>query len=65
MNERPFAPGGIVPSRGPDSDLVLAMLSPGEPVMSIEAMRDWLASGLTLEDWMEQRKREADDDHDG
>lgn len=67
MNDRPFSPGGFIPSRGPDSDLVPAFLSPGEPVMSMEDMRDWLASGLPLEDWMEQRRREKEggDDHQG
>lgn len=65
MSDAPFSPGGMIPSPGPESDLVLAMIEPGEPVMSLQAAREWLASGLPLEDWLEQRNdRQEDSDGD-
>lgn len=68
MNNTPFARGGIIPSRGPESDLVPALLKPGELLMSPERFREWSASGLSLEDWMRQNKlgpyKEADDDNE-
>ena len=65
MNGTPFARGGIIPSGEPGSDLVLAVLKPGEHLMSPERFREWAASGLSLEDWMRQNRlgpyKEADD----
>lgn len=67
MNDTPFARGGIIPGN-PDSDLVLALLKPGELLMSPERFREWGASGMNLEDWMRSKKlgpyKEADDGDD-
>jgi hypothetical protein len=59
MNDTPFARGGFIP--GGTSDMVPALIRPGEPVMTLEAAREWLASGLSLEDWMAQRKADQED----
>jgi hypothetical protein len=59
MSDTPYAPGGIVPSPGPESDLVpltQIRLKPGELVMSLERFREWSASGLPLEEWLRQNK---------
>lgn len=48
MTDQPFQPGGIITSPGPDSDLVLAPLSPS-------------GAFLRLEDWPVRDEREAED----
>lgn len=52
MSDVPYSPGGFIEPVGP----VLGWVRPGEPVMSLQAAREWLASGLTLEDWLERRR---------
>ena len=65
MSDMPFSRGGLIPPSGPGSDLVLALIRPGEPVMPLWAAREWLASGLSLEDWLEQhRNRQEGSDGD-
>lgn len=54
MNDTPFTPGGIVPSRGPGSDLVPAFLSPGEPVIGLGLVRRWQAGEVSLEEILRQ-----------
>lgn len=61
MNDVPYSPGGFIEPVGP----VLGWVRPGEPVMSLQAAREWLASGLGLEDWLEQcRDRQGGADGD-
>jgi hypothetical protein len=54
MSERPFAPGGIVPSSGPGSDLVPVLLDPHEPVISLDKLHRWRAGELSLEDLLRE-----------
>lgn len=61
----PFSPGGIIPSRDPESDLVLAPLSPSGAILRMRAVRDLSISGSGLEDWLVRREKEGGDDHQG
>jgi hypothetical protein len=54
MTEKPFSPGGIIPSGGPGSDLVPIRLDPHEPVISFDRLRRWRAGELSLEDLLHQ-----------
>lgn len=69
MSDTPFAPGGIVPSRGPGSDLVPAFLGPGEPVIGLGLVQRWQAGEVSLEEilrqaWSKPEKEVMDGDDD-
>ena len=64
MSDVPFSPGGFIPSPGPESDLVPALLRSGEIIGIPHLVHSWLNSGMSLEDWLEQRKRGGDDGGD-
>jgi len=64
MSDLPFSPGGLIPNAGPESDLVPALLRSGELIGVPHLVRAWLNSGLSLEDWLEQRKPGGTDGND-
>lgn len=61
MNDTPFSPGGIIPSGGPGSDLITALILKGEVIGAPHLVRDWLASGLSLEEWKRRRDQGGTD----
>ncbi len=55
MTDQPFSPGGIIPSRGPGSDLIPPFsLDPAEQIVSFDALRRWRAGELSLQDLLDQ-----------
>jgi hypothetical protein len=62
MNDIPFSPGGLIPSAGPESDLIPVLLKSGEVIGVPHLVRAWLASGLSLEEWLQRRDRGGTDD---
>lgn len=65
MNEITFSPGGILPSPGPESDLIPIPLRSGEVIGAPHLVRAWLASGLTLEEWLRRREQGGTDGSTG
>lgn len=69
MSETPYARGGIIASRGPDSDLVPFALSHGEPVLRSGQVAQWLERQGITPDFLRKHgiawKEEADGDDEG
>ena len=56
MNDANFSPGGIIPSSGPESALTPILLRSGEMIGVPHLVRAWLASGVSLEEWLRRRE---------
>lgn len=68
MNDTPYARGGLIPSPGPDSDLIPVVLSHGEPVLRSGQVSRWLEQQGVTRDFLREYgitwtpEEEADDD---